>query len=223
MIILIRHLESTKNIKSSFSSLYDDEVLTEDSIKKGLILADSIFGYAHANNLCVNHIYCANSNRAISTASFIANKFNVDVNSYEELRSNNSGELLGKTELEAKRINPQFIHQLKLFRAGIFSSYDFVKVNEREDKHVFEQRVNLCINGILQDRSETLKVIVLHHSSLTAAVIRFARDFYGYPHDYYGHVSCELGNIYLINNNGIVLCNEPATSLISSEMENEIN
>lgn len=222
MIILVRHLESTKNISSSFSSINDDEALTPQSIDNGSILAHSIFKFANTNNLHINNIYCANSKRAISTANIIANEFKVGVKSFEDLRSNKSGSLLGKTEHEAKQINPMFMHQLKLFRAGIYSSYDFVKVYEREDKHDFEKRVNLCINSILQDKSETLKVIVLHHSSITAAVIHFAREFYGYPTNFYGHVSCELGNIYLINNNNIILCNEPATHLLTLEMVNEI-
>lgn len=213
-IILLRHFESEKNINTSFSSTENDELLTEQGIKMGEFIAENINDYVIHNHHVVHSVYCADSKRAVHSAEIIASQLNVDVRSFKDLTSNNSGQLLGKTEYEAMQINPEFMYQLKLYRAGLYSSYDFVKVYERENKKDFENRVNMCVSNILLDKTETLKIIVMHHSSLTAFMINFARKYYNYPINFYGHVDCSLGNIYLLDNNKIILCNESSKNLI---------
>ncbi|MBQ9885807.1 MAG: histidine phosphatase family protein [Lachnospiraceae bacterium] len=214
-IIFMRHMESEKNISKIFSSYRDSEELTEHGLNMGRKISSVIHEYIKKNNFKVTYIYCANSKRAITTAGFLASEINVCVKAFDKLRSNNSGALKGKTEEEARMINPLFVKQLELYRAGLFSSYDFVKVYEREDKRSFEKNVASCIENILNDTSEDLKIFVLHHSSLTAAMIYFARKFYNYPSDFYGRVECDLGNIYLLDLNEIILCNKPASELLN--------
>ena len=213
-LLIIRHLESEKNILNQFSSTDDVEQLTAKGLKQGEEVAKAIYDFIVSNGLSVTNVYCANSRRAKLTATYIAKVLGVNIMAFDELRSNNSGELKGKAEGEAWEINPLFMKQLSLFRAGIFSSYDFVKISEREDKHEFEFRVMQCIESILKIDSGTLQVIVLHHSSLTATIIYYARKYYNYPMSFYGHIACELGNIYLIDNKDILLCNEPASKLL---------
>ena len=214
-ILLLRHFESKKNINRSFSSKDNQEVLTEYGINVGKNVAQNIFDYIKNKEHVVERIYCADSIRAKQSAQIIANKIGVSIETDKNLLSNNSGQLLGKTENEAVRINPLFMEQLKLYRTGIFSSYDFVKVFEREDKHEFEQRVNNSMQNILYDGFETLKIVVLHHSSLTAFIIDFARKNYNYPDNFYGRVDCDLGNVFLLNDDKILLCNEPSNKLLS--------
>lgn len=213
-LLIMRHLESEKNILNQFSSTDDIEQLTTEGLKQGEKAAKAIYDFTLSNGLSVTNVYCANSKRAKLTATYIAKVLGVNIMAYNELRSNNSGELKGKAESEAWEINPLFMKQLSLFRAGVFSSYDFVRVREREDKHEFECRVMQCIKNILKIDNGTLQVIVLHHSSLTATVIYYARKYYNYPMSFYGHIACELGNIYLINNKEILLCNESASKLL---------
>lgn len=213
MLLLMRHLESDKNICGQFSSDSDAESLTREGREKAFEVAEEIKYFADRNHLTVNRVYCAASNRAKETAGFIADEFDVQISAFEDLRSNNSGALRGKNEDEALQLNPIFMKQLKLFRAGIFSSYDFEKVSEREDKRSFEKKVNGCLNRIMSGDAGNLRIVIMHHSSLTAAVIRYAREYYSYPKDYYGHVACDFGNIYLMDQDGIILCNEPAPAL----------
>lgn len=214
MLLIMRHLESEKNVSKRFSSVDDEEYLTQVGKQQGNYIANVIFKFVTSNNLSVSHIYCANSKRAQLTASLIAEMLNVDVKAFDNLRSNNSGELKGKSESEAWNLNPIFMKQLRLFRAGIYSSYDFVKIEKREDKHEFEKRVMECIHNILTTDNSSLQIIVLHHSSLTALIIYFARKYYHYPDSFYGHVACDLGNIYLINEKEILLCNETVEALL---------
>ena len=139
-ILLMRHMESEKNINRTFSSISNEECLTTKGKKDCYIIAETINEFVTKNNLNVKNIYSANSIRARTTASVIAEKLGLSVMAFDELCSNKSGELLGKSEAEANKINPLFIKQLTLFRAGLFSSYDFVKVYRREDKHEFEKK-----------------------------------------------------------------------------------
>lgn len=213
MLLLVRHLESNKNIMKQFSSVDDDEILTNNGMLIGDEVAQDIDFFVNNSGFCVDKIYCANSIRAKETAHVIASKLGVKICAYKELCSNNSGNLRGKSEIEAEIINPVFMKQLKLFRAGIYSSYDFAKVANRENKRDFEKRVNECLDEIIKNDTGSLRIIVLHHSSLTAAIINIARKLYNYPENYYGHVACELGHLYLISKDEIVLCNEPSGAL----------
>ena len=213
MLLLMRHLESTKNTCKQFSSVDNCEGLTSNGQVNGYNIAVSIENFVKTHNYTVNKIYCANSTRALETAKIIADRLEVGICAFNELLSNNSGVLRGKSETEACEMNPAFIKQLQLYRAGIFSSYDFVQVINREDKHCFEKRVNNCLDKILNNDPSTLKIVVLHHSSLTAVIIKYARKFYNYPKTHYGHVACELGNMYLISDEEIILCNTPASEL----------
>lgn len=213
MLLLLRHLESNKNTLKQFSSYSDNEELTKEGLSMGYKIAKYIEEFVDIHAYNVKRVYCANSARAIKTAKIIADNLGVEIMAFDELRSNKSGALCGKNEIDAELINPLFMKQLKLFRAGIYSSYDFEQVINRENKRDFEKRVNRCLNNIIVNDEGTLKIVVLHHSSLTAAVIFYARKFYNYPDDFYGHVACEFGNIYLINDNGIIMCNESACNL----------
>mgnify|MGYP004471980973 FL=1 len=217
-VLLLRHMESEKNIMNTFSSLSNNEVLTDNGIKYCDRASELIYDFAQNNTLSVNCIYCAKSIRAEMTANVLAKKFGIGIKSYEELCSNRSGNLRGKSEQEALKLNPIFMKQLSLFRAGIFSSYNFIKIYKREDKHDFEFRVINCVEKILLNDTGDLQIIVLHHSSLTATVINYARKYYNYPSDFYGHVACDLGNIYLVDNNDIILCNESPERLLSIKL-----
>lgn len=213
MLLIMRHLESKKNILKQFSSLKDLEELTNAGLSMGDEVAQNILTFVNSHSYNVEKVYCANSTRAIETAKIIADKLGVEVCALNDLRSNNCGSLRGKSETEALILNPLFIKQLKLFRSGIYSSYDFVNVVNRENKHDFEKRVISCLTNILSQDLGNLQIVILHHSSLTASIIYFARLFYNYPMNFYGYVACDLGNIYLINDKEILLCNESPSNL----------
>lgn len=199
-ILLMRHLESTKNINKSFSSSNNMEELTSDAINKGKILAKQMQLFIEQNNYIVNNIYCAKSERGLQTATLFATTLGAKVVECENLISTKSGVLRGKTEKEAQNICPQYVKELALFRAGIFSAYDFSEVPDKENKEIFEYRVVTELKNIINNtEKEDLKVIVLHHSSLTAAVIYFARKCLNYPKNHYGLVVADYGNVYWIN------------------------
>lgn len=214
MVLFLRHFESFKNVYKQFSSDKDDQNLTEFGRNQVIEASQAISQFVNQNSLVVTKVCCANSIRAKLTASFIAEKLSVPCFPFDELRSNNSGALRGKSEIEARSIHPIFMKQLDLFRSGLYSSYDFEKMFGREDKHDFEKRVNKCIQEQIANDKGNLHIFVLHHSSITAAMIDVARRLYGYPDSFYGHVVCELGNCFLVNNKDILLCNEKTTKLM---------
>jgi broad specificity phosphatase PhoE len=210
-LMILRHLESIKNIKKLFSSDSDDFTLTEAGVEKGKVLAKAIRSYIDSHGLSCSKIHIAKSERARRTAELIYNEIGkVNIIEWDKLRSLNSGALRGKTEKEAEELNPKFMEQLRLFRCGLFNSYEYEK-SLREDRREFEKRVLFCIEQILEDKLDSLKIVIVHHSTLQAIMIHFARLFYNYPTNFYGKVDCELGNFYLINitdrNSTIELCN----------------
>lgn len=196
-LILIRHTESLKNVNNQFSSETDSESLTEFGKEECSIIANDINDFMIRKNLTCNNVYSANSVRAIDTAKIIADKLSAKVQVEEALRSTKPGSLTGKSEIEAIKTNPAFIEQLYLFRNGLFNAYDFTVAENKEPKKDFEKRVLKCLNEILSEDSESIKIISAHRSSITCILLEFAKKFYNYPSNMSGHVLLDLGKISL--------------------------
>lgn len=198
-LLILRHLESEKNETKSFSSDEDSFPLTAAGRIAGKPLAMAIKKYIDSCSLNCSKIHIAKSTRARETAEILMSEIgNREIVEWEDLRSTNGGIVRGLSEKEAEQADPTFMAQLRLFRCGLFSSYNFEK-GQREDKRKFEKRVSDSINEILKDDKDSLKIVIVHHSTLTAIMIHYARLFYGYPNDFYGKVDCGLGCFYLID------------------------
>jgi len=193
LLLLLRHPESLKNVHNQFSSDTDDELLTSKGMEECLRISEGIRSIISDMNLSCKSIYCANSIRSIETAKVIARALDVSITIEEALRSTKPGVLAGQTEAEARKSNPLFIAQLDLYRAGLFNSYDFNVAQNKEPKRSFEKRVLDCLDKILLDETETIKVVIAHRASLTGILINFARQYYNYPTNFYGYVKLDLG------------------------------
>lgn len=196
-LILIRHTESLKNVKNQFSSETDSESLTELGKKECSLIAEDISEFMSRKKLTCKRVYSANSVRAVDTAKIIADKLGAKVQIEEALRSTKPGSLTGKSEDEAIKTNPEFIEQLYLFRNGLFNAYDFKVAENKEPKKDFEKRVLKCLNEILADESESIKIISAHRSSITCILLEFAKRYYNYPSNMSGHVLLDLGKVSL--------------------------
>ena len=199
IIILIRHAESIKNINKTFSSEGNLEKITE----KGIIQTENIIKHLETflknNNLKLNNIYAAKSERASATAEVFNQKFNVNIEYCNEFLSITSDkELLGKSEEQVKESNPKFIHELSLYRAGLFNAYNYTSVAKVLKDGSYEKQIQNKINEIYTNNSNQCCIMIMHHSALTAAMINFARIGYNYPKDFYGNVDSDLGNLFLI-------------------------
>ncbi len=197
-LILIRHTESLKNVNNQFSSDIDAEPLTELGKEESSVMANDIHEFMNRKNLTCTNVYSANSIRAIDTATIIASKLNVKVKVEEALRSTKPGALSGKSEEEAIRTNPEFLEQLYLFRNGLFNAYDFKVAEGKEPKKDFEKRVWGCLSEILSDKSENIKIISAHRSSITYVLLEFAKRYYNYPIDFSGYILLDLGKLSIL-------------------------
>ncbi len=217
-IFFIRHFESVKNTSTSFSSLYDNEELTEKGIAQGEYIALCIKKFLELKQLKVKNIYCAKSVRAEHTARIIASTLSssVKVLSFSDLLSSKSKELMGKTREVAIKINPQFIHELSLYDAGIFNAYNFCRDNAKSTKVGYEKQVIACLNSIIDNEcEEDTKIIILHNSSITAAVIHYARKIFNYPKNYYGKINADNGKIFWIQDDKFLAANIDCEMLLN--------
>lgn len=194
-LFLVRHAESSKNTSGHFSTEAESEPLTSAGIRSATCIADALRGFAKESRFRVQKVYATRSVRAIDTARVIGERLEVPVASYPRLRSTGAGLLMGVKEEEAASSHPEFWHQLRLYRSGLFDAYRFTVAEGHEDKRDFERRVAACIDEILEKSGEQLKIIVAHRSSITATLLRFARQSLGYPEDFYGYVPIDLGNV----------------------------
>jgi broad specificity phosphatase PhoE len=197
-LFIIRHTESEKNRKNQFSSIKDDEKLTKNGELDAIEIANEISNYITKHSLRCKNIYSANSTRSIKTAEKIAEKLQVLVKIEEDLRSTRPGVLEGQAKDKVKYTYPEYGHQYYLFEKGIFNAYSFKAPENKEPKKEFEKRVNNCISKILSDRSEDIKIIVAHRSSMTSILLDFARKYHNYPLNFSGHIPLELGYVSII-------------------------
>lgn len=200
-IFLIRHFESTKNINYSFSSDVDNEELTVNGIIQGK--KDSLFikKFIEQNNYKVRNIYCADSVRARKTAEIISAVLSdgIKIQTFSDLNSYKSRETVGKTYKELSWLNPQLAKQLSLYESGIFNAYKFNRENPENNKLVYEKKVINCIKKIINNNlDEDIKIIILHNSSITAAIIHYARQICDYPKDFYGKITANNGSLFWI-------------------------
>lgn len=201
-IFFLRHFESIKNTQITFSSIDDKEELTDEGILKGKEIANNINEILGIKKLTVKNIYCANSIRAKHSAEIIATAISKDtkIQTYNDLLSTKSKELMGKTKTEVRKKNPQFIRELSLYDAGIYNSYNFHRDINKNMKKEYEIKVCKCIEKIINNNEdETAKIICLHNSSITAIVINIARNLYDYPNDYYGKVVADNGKLFWLH------------------------
>jgi broad specificity phosphatase PhoE len=202
-ILLIRHLESTKNLRNSFSSDSNSEALSHNGHAEGSRLAADIGAFAQLTGRSVQGVHCSASNRTEYTARLIASEIGTSVLTHVELRSFHVGVLAGSSEQRAAHILPEFMQQLALYRSGLFSSYDLSLPAESEVPRNFERRVMVKLTEIMTEKRD-LEILVLTRSVITAVLIAIARSAYGYPDSFYGHVPLDLGRVsWLTSKSGI--------------------
>lgn len=201
-IFLLRHFESIKNTQIRFSSDSDNESLTENGVAQGKSISKNISQVLDLLGINVKNIYCAQSVRARQTATLIADALSnsVEIQEFKELLSTKSSELVGKTKEEIWKTDSQLSIELSLYDAGLYSAYDFHRSVGRDKKKDYEQQVCKCMEMIIDNGlDEEAKIICLHSSSLTAAVIGYARDLCQYPNNYYGKVNADYGKIFWLH------------------------
>lgn len=207
-VLLIRHLESEKNLNSAFSSKTNSEKLTESGRSYGLYLAKLIEKYVLQNGLTVANIYSARSKRAKDTSLIIAKKMDTSVVKVEKFNSMSTKVYSGLTEEEVRQKDPTFISQIRLCELGLYNAYQIKRVEKGENLKQFEKRVSTAFEAILNNKCrETIKVMVLHKSSIQAILYHLARKYLQYPSDFYGYIKIDLGNICLlkINSTGFTI------------------
>lgn len=203
-LFLIRHTESEKNKGNKFSSSKDEENLTVKGELDAFEIANYISKFAIKHSYRSKFVYAARSTRALKTAEKIANQINAKIQIEDDLRSNRPGVLEGVEKDKIKESYPEYAQQYYLFEKGVFNVYDFNNPPNKEPKRLFEQRVNSCINRILSDNSEDIKIIVGHRSSITAILLFFARKYHKYPENFSGHIPLDLGCVSILREkNGV--------------------
>jgi broad specificity phosphatase PhoE len=192
-ILLIRHLESIKNIQKSFSSLEEQEPLTSTGIRNAKANSDIL---QESLSLFDNYeIICSNSKRAFDTCSMIFGDRSIakfsEFNSiiYEEG---------GKLESEIISNNPEFMSQLNLYRNGLLSSYNINVSKKSENLVEYEKRVFSKFKIILEKSNCELLIFVLHRSPITTILINLARKYLDYPKNFFGFVPVDIGKGSLI-------------------------
>ncbi|MBE6738296.1 MAG: histidine phosphatase family protein [Ruminococcaceae bacterium] len=197
-IILLRHAESGKNVKNSFSSaeMDNNEVLTQNGIEQASCMGDSILNYCKKNNIKNINVYSAKSLRSLQTAEIISRKLNCTFKSIDGVKSFNFGTNAGQKEIDVKREQSKFYHDLTLYRKGVVNSYDIIYEGSKETLKNYESYVCDSINLFIDKMKENeLSIFIIHRSAITAYLLFLARKYLNYPEEFYGYIQLDLGGI----------------------------
>lgn len=198
LCFLIRHSESQKNVRAAFSSDLPQDELTPAGLRSSTQLSDILGHIAELDRTRKWVLFYAPSNRAELTASVIANRLGLKAKVADKFQSINAGIIAGVPEAEAEKIAPNYMRDLSLYRLGLMSSYRLRVPEGGENLAAFEQRILRGLTEIFDQEPEDNIAIVAHRSPITAILIHYARQCYGYPREFFGYVPLEAGAFSVI-------------------------
>jgi broad specificity phosphatase PhoE len=202
-IILVRHFESIKNRRMIFSSIKDVEALTSMGAQRAAQVGEVLREFYHIDRHRVNVIYTSSSARGIQSGEILADTIGIDkVKPCEFLRSTKAGPYSGLSLGTIKKLNPEWVESMRLYRAGLFNLYRFDRewhAEGKEDKRDFESRVLTGFHSILSEDNSPTKLILANRSAISAILLHFARLAYDYPDDFYGYVRIDLGSVSILD------------------------
>jgi len=188
-LLLIRHSESVKNVRSSFATVHEMEGLTDLGKEQAATIAKSVLLIKQSLALENVSLYSAESSRSQETASIIADYLESAVKCSPGLSSIGSGSMAGLSEQEVLERFPDFASMLDLYRAGLCSSYK-INRHDGESLPMFEERIVAALTKLVtQEQQADLTIVVAHRSPITAFLIHCARRIYDYPDNFFGYVA----------------------------------
>jgi len=203
-LYLVRHFESTKNKRAALSKKdADTDVLTAHGRRMAAVFARALLDEASGNDIRIGSVLASPSARSVESARIVADTMGIDdVRSCEFLRSTAAGPYTGYSLQKIRRLNKEWYDMLLLYRAGLFNQYRFDEPPlsiGAEPKSAFEQRVLAGLLPILSAPAGQAVLVVAGRSALIAIMLHFAREYYGYPRDFYGYVPLALGAVSILN------------------------
>jgi len=217
-LLLVRHAESLKNKRLAFAGSRNDSGITNCGQRQALETANCLWQFAHILALTPRVVHCSDSARSRATAKIIADRFKITTRNHDSLSSMKLARVSGMTEKLAFGLIPRFMSELSLYRAGVLNAYHMSPPRGSERHKEFEMRVGRQISQILREPGETLKIIVLHRSPLTAALINFARAGRQYPSNFYGHIPLDLAHVSWIAWHKLGSCEIRGVNLTASDL-----
>lgn len=194
-IFFIRHPETTKNVgEHSFSSDNDDEMLTAGGRQEAAMLVAAM---SESGRLSGARIVSSPNHRAAGLAQRLANATGWGIEVDTRLAPRHSGAHAGLPESQVAREDPQYFQALSLYRSGVLSAYSIPR--RGEPIRDFEARVTA---GLLEreEKYETGTLVVFaHRSTITAALMWYARRFHGSHQDHYGYVELALLSVSAVS------------------------
>lgn len=147
-VMFIRHGETKWNILGKYQG-QSDVALTEKGREQGKLLAK----YFPSEQL--DAIYSSDLSRAMETAGFIAEKFNLTVNAEKAFREMDFGDWEGLTYEEIVTKSPEGMKNFMI-------RPDILKVPNGENFQILQERATKRLNELIKEHGEGTIAIVAH-------------------------------------------------------------
>jgi broad specificity phosphatase PhoE len=196
-LLITRHVESSKNINDKFASDGDREALTPGGARLAEFLGKQLVDFiSFLNEPSGVTIVSSESRRAFDTAMALAVEIGAPITIEPRLQSLTRSSTVGLTYSEFLIRDPLGAHELNLYRAGLFDSYEMRRSGE--ELSAFEARVVEVVRE-LASASIGVGILVSHRSTISACLINIARQAYDYPPQFFGYVPIDFGASALID------------------------
>lgn len=151
-LVLIRHGETTTNVKNLLHKFGDPDKLTDKGKKQIELTASKL------KELGLEVLYASNEARAFETAEIIGHTCNLEVKVLDGMEERNWGDLSGKPWSEISPIlNPMTLEE----------RYNYIPP-KGESWKVFEQRLITSVKNAIQANTSKVVGIVTHGGSIRA-------------------------------------------------------
>lgn len=198
-ILLTRHHESSKNLADRFASTQDADILTDSGLANARRLAAEIGLFRKFLTAKTVEVHSSGSERAISSASFIAEALGCPLIIQNGLSSLVTPHTSGRTFNEIVHADPQMARDLNLYRGGVLDSYKVKGVGDYS--RPYEEKIGISLEEIGGGPAE-FAIVVAHRSVLTSGLIGIARRCNGYPTDFFGFIPIDYGASTLVSLSG---------------------
>jgi broad specificity phosphatase PhoE len=206
-LLLVRHVESVKNIEGRFASLEQTEMLTPVGDVAADCLAEDVKMLWTGLGGGQLTVLSGGSVRALLTAERIGKRVGADVTVVRRLRSIEIAGVSGRPESDLLSERNAFMMGLLLYRSGLLNSYDLPGMRAISQEFETEQ-LSVVDDALMRLPDQGMCVVVAHRSPITAVLIGIARLGHGYPSDFYGYVPLELGYCSLVRTGPRLFCGE---------------
>lgn len=197
MYVLVRHVESVKNLKQCYSSQSGSEGLTAVGQAQVGEVVNTVERLWRGRQARAAVVLSAPAVRAEQTARPISDRLSCPQIRVDALAPLTAEGISGRSINEVHGAQPRLGTAVSLYRAGLLSG-ELVPWPAGALKDLYARVIEAACSMEIESN---FRIVVAHKSTLTALAIFLMRERGGYPSEYYGYLDIPPASVIAISRN----------------------